>query len=188
MGYFIIMLTINLDYHGKACVWMDDSPSIIYPVIDIISQDLKTNLPQKSNPKKVVLEVLIPVGARICYGLLGVEFIPNSSGKLSLEVCLSTENEAIFVKSIAAKLDVVRVGLPKEYGNGVIEGVKLGLNERFLEVLGSGVLRFDQAAHGEIGSSNQFFRQISATIIQLLSLDIKNPQVIGFFSGSIPFL
>jgi hypothetical protein len=40
-----------------------------------------------------------------------------------------------------------------------------------MESLGSGVLRFDKAAHGEIGSSNKFFRKIAATVVQLLMLD-----------------
>jgi hypothetical protein len=114
---------------------------------------------------------MIPVGGRILYGLLGAQFIPNNSGNFSIEVLVSTNTESVFQQSIAANLDKVRVGLPREYSQSVIDGVLYSLDKKSLEILGSGVLRFDKAAHGEIGSSNKFFRKIAATVVQLLMLD-----------------
>lgn len=90
------MQTINLDFHGQARVWIKDSPSIIYPALDIITREIKGGLARKSGIRQAALELIIPVGPRVCYGLLGVQFIPNDSGKLSVEVRVSTENESIF--------------------------------------------------------------------------------------------
>jgi hypothetical protein len=170
------MQTINLDFHSQARVWIKDSPSIIYPVLDIITQEIKGSLVRKSGTRQATLELIIPVGPRVCYGLLGVQFIPNDSGKLSVEVRVSTENESIFKNSMAAQVDTVRIGLPREYSQSVIEGIISSLNQRTIEILGSGVIRLEQAAHGEISSSKKFFRNIAASVMQLLLLDQVNPQ------------
>jgi len=165
-------ITINLDLHGQACVWLQDSPEILYyPALDIINKDLKTGLVQKLKARKqAVLEIMIPVGPRVCYGLLGAQFIPNDSDKLSLEVRVSTEEESIFESSIAAQVDTVRIGLPEEYSQSVIDGIVASRDYEMIKTLGSGVILVDKAAHGEINSSKKFFRNIAATVIQLLLL------------------
>ena len=165
------MQKIELDFHSKAYIWMDSNPGIIYSASEVLTKEVCTDLPRKSDRKQAALEILIPVGARFLYGLLGAEFIPNDSGKFSLEVLLSTNNASIFQQSIASELDLVRVGLPREYSQSVVEGALQSLNNKSLETLGCGVLQFNQAAHGEIGSSNKFFCQIAGTVVQLLTLN-----------------
>lgn len=170
------ILNINLDFNSKACVWIKDSPSIIYPAIDILTKEIQTGLAHQSGIRQAVLELIIPVGPRVCYGLLGTEFIPNDSEKLSLEVRISTENESIFKDSMAGLVDTVRIGLPREYAQSVMEGIISSLNHQVIETLGAGVIRLEQAAHGEISSSQKMFRQMAATTIQLLLLDQVSSQ------------
>lgn len=171
MGDIEMIQMIDLDLQRKACVWFNESPELLYPVVEVMNQDLATGLEQNSHRKQVALELLIPVGAKMSYGLLGVEFILNSSEKLLIELWISTENERIFEKSIANKLDTIRIGLPLEYSQSVIEGIKISLDENLISNLGSGILRINQAAHGEISSSNKFFKRISMILMQLLILD-----------------
>lgn len=175
------MQTINLDFHSRARVWLKDKPRIIYPALDIITldmitKDMQTGLAYKPDRRQTALEIIIPVGPRVCYGLLGAEFIPNNSGKLSVEVRVSTENESIFPSSIAAEFDTVKIGLPEEYSQSVIDGIVNSLNNQIIQTLGSGVIKIEQAAHGEISSSKKMFRNIAATVIQLLLLDQVSPQ------------
>ena len=165
------MQNIDFDLHSKARVWITDNPSIIYPALDIVTQDIKSGLKCKSAPRKAALEINIPVGPRSCYGLLGAKFIPNNSGNLSLEIAVSTDSESIFTDALAAQIDTVRIGLPMEYCQSVIEGIINSLTPENMEILGSGIIVFAQAAHGEISSSNQIFRNIAATVILLLLLD-----------------
>jgi hypothetical protein len=176
LGDYMTMQTINLDFHSQARVWIKDSPSIIYPALDIITLEIQGSLARKSGTRQAALELIIPVGPRVCYGLLGVQFIPNDSGKLSVEVRVSTENESIFKNSMAAQVDTVRIGLPREYSQSTIEGIVSSLNQRNIETLGSGVIRLEQAAHGEISSSQKFFRNIAASVMRLLLLDRVSPQ------------
>ena len=175
-GVFKNMQNLDLDVHSKARIWIQEKPDLLYPVDEIITQLLETGLSQKSETRQVALEILIPVGARVCYGFLGANFTPNNSGELSLEVRTATENEAIFRESLAHKLDTVRVGLPHEYSQSVIAGVKESFSPQLLQTLGSGVICFDKAAHGEMSSSNKFFYQIAVTVMHLLLLDKISPQ------------
>lgn len=175
------MQTINLDFHSRARVWLKDKPRIIYPALDIITldmitKDIQTGLAYKPGRRQTALEIIIPVGPRVCYGLLGAEFIPNNFGKLSVEVRVSTENESIFPSSIADEFDTVKIGLPEEYSQSVIDGIVNSLNNQIIQTLGSGVIKIEQAAHGEISSSKKMFRNIAATVIQLLLLDQVSPQ------------
>lgn len=175
------MQTINLDFHSRARVWLKDKPRIIYPALDIITldmitKDMQTGLAYKPDRRQTALEIIIPVGPRVCYGLLGAEFIPNNFGKLSVEVRVSTENESIFPSSIADEFDTVKIGLPEEYSQSVIDGIVNSLNNQIIQTLGSGVIKIEQAAHGEISSSKKMFRNIAATVIQLLLLDQVSPQ------------
>ena len=166
------MKNINLNFHSQARVWIEDAPSIIYPVIDTLTKDVQTGLTRNSErQRQVALEILIPVGVRILYGLLGAKFIPHDSGKLSLAVLVSTNNEFIFEQSIASQLDRVRVGLPNEYSQSIVDGALKALDRETIVKLGSGLIQFDLAAHGEIGSSNKFFRKIAAIVVQLLTID-----------------
>jgi hypothetical protein len=165
------MQNIKLDHHVQAHVWIDERQQIICPRTETISKELAKGLTKKSPNKRGGLEILMPAGARFFYGLLGAEFIPNDSGSFLLEVLIATNQENIYEQSIASKLDQVRVGLPSEYSQSVIEGAIESLNETTLARFGSGVLTFDQAAHGKVGSSNIFFRHIATTVIQLLMIE-----------------
>jgi len=173
-----IMQNITLDFHIQARVWLQEHPQIIYSATDLIEREVGSGLEKKAGDKRAALEILIPVGPRFLYGLLGAKFIPNDSGKIVVQILVSTTEEADYKKSIASEqhLDTVRVGLPREYSNSVIEGALQALNPQSCTELGSGILRFDQAAWGEIGSSNKIFRQIAATVVQLLALNSDKNQ------------
>jgi len=165
------MQTIKLDRHVQARVWIDENPRAIYPATEIISNNIANGLTKKNKNKRGSIEILIPVGARFFYGFLGAEFLPNDSGHFGIELLVSTEHENIYAESIASEFDQIRLGLPSEYSQSVLDGAIESLAEKKLGELGSGILRFDQAAHSQIGSSNKFFRHIARTIVQLLMID-----------------
>lgn len=51
MGYFKMIQMIELGLQGKGCLWINENPNIIYPVIEVINRDLATGLIQKSDRK-----------------------------------------------------------------------------------------------------------------------------------------
>lgn len=165
------MQTLQLERHVQARVWIDENPQAIYPATEIISKNVANGLTKANKKKRGGLEILIPVGARFFYGFLGAEFFPNDSGSFGIEVLVSTEHENIYAESIASEFDQIRLGLPSEYSQSVLDGAIESLTEKKLGEFGSGILRFDQAAHSQIGSSNKFFRHIARTVVQLLMID-----------------
>ena len=175
------MQTIKLDRHAQARVWIDENPRAIYPATEIISKNIANGLTKKNKNKnkRGSIEIIIPVGARFFYGFLGAEFIPNDSGSFGIELLVSTEHENIYAESIASEFDQIRLGLPSEYSQSVLAGAIESLAEKKLGEFGSGILRFDQAAHSQIGSSNKFFRHIARTVVQLLMIDRSRKEEIS---------
>jgi hypothetical protein len=173
------MQTIKLDRHVQARVWIDENPRAIYPATEIISKNIANGLTKKNKNKRGSVEILIPVGARFFYGFLGAEFLPNDSGSFGIELLVSTEHENIYAESIASEFDQIRLGLPSEYSQSVLDGAIESLAEKKLGEFGSGMLRFDQAAHSQIGSSNKFFRHIARTVVQLLMIDRSRKEEIS---------
>jgi hypothetical protein len=163
------MQQINSEFNGKARIWKESFPNLIYPTVNIVEKVVRTNLEAVFERKQVAIEILIPVGGRFLYGFLGVVFKPDCSGKLLLQVPVSTDTEKIFEDSIAAHLDQVRLGLPNEYVQSVIDSALFHLDKyKSVEILGSGTLCFEPAAHGELSSSKRFFWDITGVLVQLL--------------------
>ena len=172
LGNQVNMQQINSEYNGKARLWKESVPKLIYPTIDTIEQVLCTDLPKISGEKQVALEVMIPVGGRFLYGFLGAVFKPSASEQFLLQIPVSTDSEKIFADSIAADLDQIRFGLPNEYVQSVIDSAMFHLHKyQGIKILGSGTLCFEPAAHGELSSSKRFFGDIVAVLVQLLVLN-----------------
>lgn len=127
----------------------------------------------RSNPglnqkQMAAVEMIIPSAGRALYGLLGAEFVSDRSNKLLVKVAVSEavseDVEAEIDWSLASSIDKVCAGLPVEYADSVFDGVV-----HAGEILGSGVLFFNCAAHGEIGSSPQMFRQLALKVVRLIA-------------------
>lgn len=118
--------------------------------------------------QKAAVEMITPSAGRALYGLLGAEFVSDRSGsllvKLAVSEAVSEGVEPELDWSLASSIDKVCAGLPVEYADSVFDGViHAG------KILGSGVLFFNCAAHGEIGSSPQMFRQLALKVVRLIA-------------------
>jgi hypothetical protein len=111
------------------------------------------------------VELFLPVGPRAYYGGLGAIFISEATGKLRVHVAVSSDKGQHLDEAPTGKVDTMYKGLPREYGQGILEGV-MQFNE--VQTLGSGTLSFSSAVHGEIGSSVRFFQRISRVVIRML--------------------
>lgn len=110
------------------------------------------------------VEMIIPSAGRALYGLLGAKFVSDRSGELLVKLAVSENVEAEIDWSLASSIDKVCAGLPVEYADSVLDGVI-----HSGKILGSGVLFFNCAAHGEIGSSPQMFRQLALRVVRLIA-------------------
>jgi len=113
--------------------------------------------------------MFVPKGGRAVYGLLGASFTPDNVEKLVVQLAISANTEKQVDWSLAASIDEVYAGMPLEYADSVLDGV-VGAEE----ILGSGVLRFESAAHGVVGSSPRIFRQLARDVVRLLSYKVES--------------
>lgn len=103
---------------------------------------------------RVILEALVPRGARAEYGLLAFRH-ERSIGELAeLVIPYGNGFGAPMPQSLAAQVDEVRIGLPREHVDGVLAGAGHSPPP-------PGVLTLTGAAHGTVGSSPSFFSRLA---------------------------
>ena len=114
----------------------------------------------------VAIELLIPLGGRFLYGLLGAEASGALATELSLITYKLTDEGTVFTDSLAGTLDLVRWGLPGEYVNAVLDGASAGIDKYGMPA--AETIRFHVAAFGEVGSTASVFQRLASMIVALL--------------------
>ncbi|MBN3947759.1 MAG: hypothetical protein V7K14_06470 [Nostoc sp.] len=174
------MKALDLGLTAKARIWQDeplyfpgDSRPAFYPVEDQRIETILDNAKVGSVSKReVMIEILVPLGARFLYACLGAIFEPNDSGKLVLKVSIATELERQLNTSLASSLDIVRIGITEEYAPSVTDGARLKFQEPGVrDILGSGEISFNLGAFGEISSSRAFFHDLAYAVIEVIVRD-----------------
>jgi len=126
--------------------------------------------PALSEITSLAVEVAIPRGGVVSYGLLGATFVPDATGSLSISV-LSGDGQP-FTRALAGPPEEVMIGLANEYVDSVINGILAGTMA--IPAIPGGSLVTDRAAHGAIGSSALLFRELAACVTRLV-LDGSEP-------------
>jgi hypothetical protein len=159
----------ELGSHGRVRLWWDELPGASYAVAEILATHLPCGASNISGSREVAVEYFSPRGGRALYGLLGAHFTPATAGGLAIEVAVSVDGGQPLESSLASRVDDVAVSLPRYNGEAVTAGAaEVG------EMLGSGVLRFDQAAHGLVGSAPGVFRTLARAIVHLLAAGVDS--------------
>jgi hypothetical protein len=155
----------------SARVWVRELPDASYPSSGIVRKSIPALADgQIFNPVAAV-EILVPMGARAYYGLLGGRFEPVDSGGLDVEVVLSESNGPKFPSTTSvAYFDTPRIGLPEEFATGVLAGL-VGENPAVAGMPG-GRLKFDVAAFGWVGSSHNVFRHLARLVVSVMTADL----------------
>ncbi|MBI4510126.1 MAG: hypothetical protein HY698_10870 [Deltaproteobacteria bacterium] len=171
------MRSIPLGRFGKARLYVHERPDAAYNVIRV---DERITSVQQSRmlALEVALEVYIPRGALVEYGLLGMRFVPEERQDLVVQVCVGEPCDRAYQESLARLVDDVRVGLPDEYATSVTSAI-CALAPT---TLGPGLLLVDRAAHGLIGSSPALFEKLAQALVMMVSgLSEPDSQVARLF-------
>ncbi|HET6384257.1 MAG TPA: hypothetical protein VFJ58_12765 [Armatimonadota bacterium] len=154
---------------GRARVWLQALPDCSYTANEVLERKVPVVGTAQASARRAAIEAFAPRGAYCPYGLLGAEFVPDLSGAMTIQVMISTGNLDVLQGVIPGTItDTVRRGLPSEYADSVFDGAIQGNLDA---PLGSGVLQFNCAAHGEAGSSRRVFRQLSEVVTRLVGID-----------------
>jgi hypothetical protein len=112
----------------------------------------------------VTLEAIVPRGARAEYGLLGVRFDTAADTVLRIEVPYSNGAGSSWSESLGAAIDDVRLGLPREYAQAILDAAAAYVKRRFPP----GAISFVEAAHGIVGSNARFFKGLAMCALELM--------------------
>ena len=154
-----MQLDIDLEFHRRARVWVDTLPGGVQAsVVEIVRLPCTS---RAADPCAFAVEIEIPRGPMISYGLLGLHYRPGGTG---LEVSVSVGTGSVRSDSLAAG-DTVRWGLDAEYADAVLQRVS-----RVAEAgtLPCGSVAFDYSACGEVGSSPRVFGALAAVLLRAI--------------------
>ena len=112
----------------------------------------------------LTLEAYVPRGGRAQYGLLGFDYVRGAGSSLHLDVPIAEGACNRWLDSLAAQVDDVRLGLPREFAAPVVDAMAHVAARRFP----AGRLSVVEAAHGVVGSSPQFFGRVAASALSLM--------------------
>lgn len=150
---------------GSQCrVWSNEAPKIIFApetseTYQVVNPDLDAGEPFLS-----AVEIFIPRGARVVYGALVVEYLPDAKQKLlEIEVAIKNGLDCRWPDSLAASLDEVYIGLPSEYTDAIFSGVSKALEHPNCRL--SGKLKFSGGAHGYVSSNNNVFKGLAYWVL-----------------------
>jgi hypothetical protein len=153
-------------------IWIEELPDLRYPVEDVVERTLEAHPKQFGPMRSAAAEMLRPSCGPSSYALIGAKFVSASTGPLHVQVAVSgasaeklsspaTGEHEVATISYSAKF----IGLPREFVRGVLD-----VAPDAADLLGSGLLRFDHAAHDFVGSSIMAFRWATQATVRLLTL------------------
>lgn len=178
------MFELDLPLHRQARAWVDNTPPASFEADETFAHISPAGKPGFPEVRRVAVELLIPKGARVLYGLLGAEYRPSESGELHVLINSLSAGPPLEDPLLSPALDEVQIGLPAAYMDSVIEGVMLA-NEGDLP---AGMLKFQYAAHGIVSSCQAIFRALSLTVVRLLAtnqLPTKEQDILPFLAIDI---
>ena len=162
------MYKISLDNGLKANIWINEEPIISNCYYGKLLAEEKTKL--FANSKKLIVELFIP-RAHNNYALLGIDFLANETGKVTIEFSLNNPNNTKYNDAIALSFDTVFWGIVDEFEEGII----LSLNKHLRsQSLPSGIINYNISAYAEVGSSADMLKKISDILLSLLLCDDIN--------------
>ncbi len=131
-------------------VWRDEAPEASYVAGETLERSVSaTKRGCKTPSGSVAIEVWLPMGPRALFGLLGVRFGGDGPAcEIRVPVVKGLDGPRL-ADTIAASYDEVRVGLPDEYGQEVVDALARGAERVGL----GGRLSVEHAAHSLVGSS-----------------------------------
>lgn len=117
---------------------------------------------------RLAVELKIQKGARICYGMLGVQVQPDEDiNSVKIEVAFTQGNSIRYYDSCLFNDSRVYKGLPEEYVEAVIRKVTSEILKR--DKYPQYKILFEYAANCEVGSSPMIYEMISEIIINIIS-------------------
>jgi len=151
--------TLTYGKHRKARIWVGELPKAIYSCSEVVEINHLASKKCAYENKSIAIELILPFGPRVMYGMLGAILVPNMNEFLKINLCLTDSKDQKFIDNLSSKYsnDVVYVGLPSEYRKPIVESLMLSL--KMSSTIRSGNMKINCAAYGVSGSSPMIFKK-----------------------------
>lgn len=160
-------MEVPLSYHRKARVWFGDRPArLIDPTDQIGICEAGRIMPARAS---AAVELLVPRGGDVQYGLLGGTFKATSGTQLVIRTRVSgVQDEPVrkYADALVERLETPVVGLPEQLAVAAVTGIRNRSSVQ--DALAAGVLTLDCAAYGSISSSPAHFGRLGDALVALL--------------------
>jgi len=174
-----MMWRLQLSRHRRARVWFDEVPGAGYSPTTVIRRVVSAGA-TPALPRLAAVELMVPRGATLAYGLLGAEWLDKGEEVGTVSVAVNRTGFPM-KEPLVPQSEDVRIGLLDEYADAVFTHVEQLVHEgwRF-----GGELSFRWAAHSAAGSSEWIFSELSGLVARLLRCTAvpSEDDVIGMFS------
>jgi hypothetical protein len=158
---------LKLSKHRRARVWIDLLPDILYPPLRIFNFDLPIETDGAARDVRGAIELLIPEGPKLSYGLLGGTFDATTTEGFKVDIWTSSGGP-IYSSGLLSNLDTAVAGLNEEYLSGVVEGLQS--SSKMTNTLGTGHLVINCASHAMAYSNKRIFTRLARLLLGQFSL------------------
>jgi hypothetical protein len=169
----------ELARHRIARVWIGECPGANYPTAGAEHFQL-SGAGVNASLNRVSVELTVPKGPLIMYGLLGAIYQP-SPDRDRLDVLVSFSGTPLgegptYASEIAPRSEQPVIGLPLEFVSAVIAGIREVVKDGSV---GSGRLAVDCAAHGAVGSNPRIFRSLATLVVAIVTNAVQDHDETG---------
>jgi len=175
------MIGGRIGVHGKFRLWCDENHIVGCPFSDMYGFNLTSIKETKASEKRdLVLEVMIPKGARVLYALLGLRH-QSSANEFEVSTLSPPLVSEVFHGSLIENFEVAHFGLPVEYAAASVAGLTRGLADS--NDTNRGRIDICCAAYGDVSSNEPLFEKVGFALAHLVRLPCKDisEEVIGSF-------
>jgi hypothetical protein len=166
---------LDLGPVGRARIWLDEVAESRGEPAGAMEDEFTSDTRGWFLLDEVSIELHWSRGEKPGYGLLGCTFVRSNTGGARLRVSTRPAGSGpIFDQPLSGDGDVVRWGLPEDFGRSVLAGAKEGLRARGSAPAGQ--LNFTVAACGEDGSDAALFQRLGHLCVRMLDLSIETDE------------
>lgn len=162
------MISGSIGKYGKFRLWCDFRHAFLCPDVDGEAV-FDLGVVERSSPDihDLIIEVMIPRGARVLYGMLGIIYPVSEESVIHFnQLSLTSELLPGYGAPLIRDFESVSFGLPESYSRAAKEGFRrasfdgIQLNPNRIGVF--------YAAHGDVSSSEQIFEKIGFVLAHLI--------------------
>lgn len=153
--------------NGEIKVILDEQPMIMDYSCEWYQEQIHVKTFFAASSFLLGVELKVHRGGRVCYGMLAVHSAPNEEQDcVNISIAFTPNNTIKYSESILTNSRYVFKGLPKEFLERTIGGIRFAISEK--KNFPQCNLTFKYAANCEIGSSPMLFGILAETIMDTI--------------------